>query len=155
ELSGCVERKTRAQIDSTGDSAFDHVSGLILVSVDTGEELRRDVRPAQPSAAVRAEGVTAVEFRADLRKAADDDPRWLGGEVCRITRRGEAVDGDAGNTLERFGNRLVGECADVGCSDRVDHCVGVALDLLRRAERAPGASDDDGVLAARLGRGLR
>ncbi len=36
-----------------------------------------------------------------------------------------------------------------------DHCIGVALDLLRRAERAPGASDDDGVLAARLGRGLR
>ena len=146
QLAARVERNARAKVDGSGDAALDHVGGLVLVDVHAAEELGRDVGPAQPATAVRAERVTAVEFGADLGKAADDDARRLGREVRRVAGGSEAVDGNAGDALQRFGDRLVRECAYVGRSDRVDDGVGVPLDLLRRAQCAPLTGDDDRVL---------
>ena len=51
----------------------------------------------------------------------------LGTEVRRVRWSRQAVDGDAGDALERLGDRLVGECADVGRGDRVDHGVRMRL----------------------------
>ena len=120
-----VEGHVRAQVDRAGETAFDHVGGGVLVRVDAGHELGRDVAERQATRAVRVEAVTAVEFAAHLRQAANHDARRLGGEVRGVAGRGETRDGDAAHALQGFGDRLVGERADVGGGDRVDDGVGL------------------------------
>ena len=154
QLARRVERHAGAKVDAAGDAALDHLGGLVLVSVDAGHQLRRDVAPTQAARGVGAERVAAVEFGADLRKAADDDAGRLGGEVGRVAGRGEAVDGDSRNALKRLGDRLVGEGADVGGGDRIDDGVGVALDVGGGLQSATLAGDDDRVVSLRSGIGV-
>src|SRR3546814_18576988 len=88
--------------------------------------------PRQTARTVCAERVAAVEFGTHLVEAADDDARRLGGKVRRVVGAREADDGDAGNALECFSNRLVGDGADILRRDRIDDGVGVAFAVLRR-----------------------
>ncbi len=66
-----------------------------------------------------------------------------------IDARREAVDRHAGNALQRFGDRTVGQRADILGSDRVDNGVSVALNGLRVGQRLAKTGDND-VIAARI-----
>src|SRR3546814_3688811 len=93
---------------------------------------------------------TAYEMRisdwsSDVCSSDLDDARRFGGKVRRVVGARKADDGDAGNPLECFSNRLVGEGADILGGDRIDDGVGVALAVLRRFEVGADAGDDDVV----------
>src|SRR5690606_7168251 len=67
-----------------------------------------------------------------------------------------ALDRDAGDALQRFGQVGIGELADVLGADRVDDTGGVALDPHRVLEAVAQARDHDRVERRRvLGGGLR
>ncbi len=130
-----VERQAGAQVDRAGDAAFDHVGRLVLVGIDTGHQFRRHVTPRQAARRVGVERIAAVEFRADLLQAANQDARRLGGEVGGVRGASETGDRDAGDALQRLGHRLVGEGSDVVSRDRIHDGVGATLQLLRRLQR--------------------
>src|SRR3546814_14505216 len=69
------------------------------------------------------EGITAVEFGADEAQPADDDAGALNREVIGIVAAREAIDRDAGDALQRFGDRAIGQGADkigrASCRERV------------------------------------
>src|SRR5581483_710589 len=126
-----VERQAEIHVDGAGETALEPVGRLFLVDFDRAEKLGRNVLEVD-ALAVNAgrEGVTPVEFRSDEGQAPDGDPGAFHREVVRIAGSLEAVDRDAGNALQRLGDRTIGESADVLRRDRVDDCIRIALDLL-------------------------
>ena len=82
------------------------------------------------------QGAAAVDQHArELRtEAADRDLSALAAH---------AVDGDAGDALQRLGEVLVRELADVLGDERVHDVVGVALHVEGLAQTAADAGDDD------------
>ena len=123
--------------------AFDLVGRDVLVGFDPADEFGRDILEAQRAAAVGREDVAAVELRADIGKAANDDAGAFDRETRGVRGLFETADVHAGNTLQRFGDRTVGQRADIFGGDHVDHGIGAALDRLRGLQRGAEAGDDD------------
>ena len=143
--TGIVERLARDEIDEAGDIALDHVGADVLVDLDAAEKFRRNVVERQGAAAIGGEDVAPVQSREDVGQAANDDVGAFDREPVGIVTLFEARDIDARNTLQRFGDRTIGESADILGGDHVDHGVGVFLEILRRFERLAIAADDDQV----------
>jgi hypothetical protein len=139
-----VERLARVEVDRAGEAAFDHLGGRVLVDLDRAEQFGRNVGEVQrlPVDAGR-ERITPVELRADKVEASDDHARAFDRKVVGVVAAGEAVDRNPGDALQRLGDRTVGQRADVLRGDRVDHGVGIALDVLRVLEARADAGDND------------
>jgi hypothetical protein len=140
-----IEWLERAQIDRAADSAFDEVGRLVLVYVHGADELGRDARPVERTAAVGRERVAAVELGPHKTQTTNQVAAAFGRrEVRRRAAGGETRHRDTGDALQRFSDREVGKTRDVRRGDRIDECVGVALDLGRGLQRRANAGDDDG-----------
>ncbi len=98
---------------------------------------------ARPRLAVNAS--RPLELRVHVGQPADDRALALFRDVIGIVDRGEVVDRDAGDALQRLGDRLVGQGADVLGADRIDHRIRIALDRNCVGVGAPNAGDDDRV----------
>jgi len=138
-----IERQARAQVDRAAEASFDHFRGRVLVDVDATEQLGRHVLEAQAAAVIGGEDVTAIELGAHLGQATDGD-----GAAFAVVAR----DLDAGDALQRFGDVVVGQFADVLSHDRIDDLLGILFDLLGTGHAAAGTRHLDGV---QLGRGIR
>ncbi|MEG8028419.1 hypothetical protein QP174_10430 [Sphingomonas aerolata] len=105
--------------------------------------------------------IAAVDLGARVAEAADGDARPFGREVIGIGTGREAADRHARHALQRFGDRTIGQRADVFGRDRIAHDFGIALDRLRTLQALADAGDDDvligGFVLRRCGRllGLR
>src|SRR4051794_5439862 len=152
QLTGLVERLASPEIDGAADAAFNKVGAWVLEDVDAGEEVSRDVFEVQSAAVSSGKDVAAVEFRANPRKSANEHAAALGRKPRRIARFVGPLQGDSGDALERFGDRAVGQRANVLRSDGIDHLLGILLAVAGAAQRSANASDDNRVLA---GRGFR
>src|SRR3546814_172080 len=109
-----VEGLARVEVDRAGKAALDQVGGGVLVDLDRPEQFGRHVGEVDRlSTDTGGKGVAAVEFRAHEVEAADDDARALDREMVGVVGAREAVDRDARNALQRFGDRTVGQRADV------------------------------------------
>src|SRR5690606_18615897 len=108
----------------------------VLVHVHATEQLGRHVLPAQRAAAVGGEDVAPVELAAHLGQATHHDRAALA-----------LVAGDlhAADALQRLGDVVVRQLADVLGHDRVDDLVGGFLDDLGAGQAAAHAGDLDGV----------
>ena len=131
-----VERQARTQVDGAAQATFDHVGRRVLVHVDAAEQFGRHVFEAQATAVVGGEDVTTIELGAYLGQAADGD-RAAFAVVARNL--------DAGDALQRLGDVVVGQLADVFGDDGVDDLLGVLLDQLRLGDAAARAGDLHGV----------
>ena len=141
-----VERLAGVEVDRTCKAAFDHVGGRVLADDYRAEQFRRNVGEVNRlTVDASGECVAAVEFGADEVETTNDDARTFDGEVIGVVRTGEAVDGDAGQPLQRFGDRAVGKRADVFGGDGIDDGVGITLDVLSGRERLPDTGDDDDI----------
>ncbi len=138
-----VERLAGDEIDRTGNAAVDHVGGGVLEDFDAAQQFGRDVVERQRTAAIGGEDVAAVQFRTHEGQAANDHARTFDREAIGVVALFEAADIDAGHALQRFGNRTVGQGADVFGGDDVDERVGIALDALGVFQRGAEATDDD------------
>src|SRR5690606_33380347 len=107
-----VERLAGAQVDRAAQPALDDLGRGVLVDVDAGHQLRRDLLEAQAAATVGAEHVAAVELAAHEGQAADHHAAAFGREVVGIVTRREAGNRDAGNALQGFGDAAVRQGAD-------------------------------------------
>src|SRR5690606_19028841 len=150
DLAGAVERQPGPQVDDAGDAPFDAVCRRALVDVDAAQQFGRHVGKSQGAAVVRGEGLASVELRANVSEAANDDAGAFDREVIGVDARGEAVDRDTRNALQRLGHRTVGQRADVFGRHRIDDGIAISLDVLGRDERLAEAGDYDRVLAQLL-----
>ena len=100
----------------------------------------------------------AVAGGGDRLHTVDPDAGELRAEAAHRDRAafaGVALDGDAGDALQRLGEVLVGEAGDILGDDRVDRRHRFALQVERRVQRGAKAGDDD-IGLGRFGRcGLR
>ena len=148
-----IQRLAGDEIDRPRNPPVNHVGGGVFEHFDPAEQFGRDVVERQFAATVGREDVAAVKLGADERQAADDHARSLNRETVGIVALFETGDVDARNALQRFGDRTVGQRANVLGRDDVDERVGVALDLLRALERFLIAGDHD-LFAVGRTRGL-
>ena len=144
-----VEGEPRAQVHRARETTLDHVGGLVLVGIDAGQQLRRDVVELQAARRVRRKAVAAIELGPDERKTADKHLRRFARGVGGIVGGLQAIDRNARNALDRAGRGLVRERANVGSGDRIDERGRILLDRLRSLERASHADDHDLVLLGR------
>ena len=91
------------------------------------------------------ENVPAVQFGPHERQTANDDAGAFNGETVGVVALFETADVDAGNALQGFGYRPVGQRADVFRRDDIDKGVGIALDVLGVFERRAVTADDDDI----------
>jgi hypothetical protein len=96
-----------------------------LYVVDAGHELGRDVTERQPRELVRVVKLSRpLNSTAHLRQAADRRRRKVRPEKCVVSPdAAKARDGDAGDALQRFGDRLVGEAPMSVAVMEIDHRV--------------------------------
>ena len=146
--SAVVERAPGADVERAAHAALHEVGLRRLVHLDRLHQFGlHGLEPEGPLLAVVAdvagerlraarERAAAVDLHAgELRtEAADGDLRALAAH---------AVDGDARDALQRFGEVLVRELADVFGDERVHDVVGVALHVEGLAQTAADARDDD------------
>src|SRR5438477_358266 len=81
------------------------VGARVLVDVDSGEEISRDVFKVQPAPVPSGEDVATVEFGADPRQSANEHTAAFGREPRRVTRFVGALKRDSGDSLEGFRHR--------------------------------------------------
>jgi hypothetical protein len=135
EAGLAAERIAGVEIDHRAQRAFVEAGLGGLVDHQAREQLGGEDVEIEGAVAVGAgavgrggDGLEPVEANAgELRaEAANGD---------RAALAGIALDRDAGDALERFGEVLVGELGDVLGDDRVDRGDRIALDVDRGAER--------------------
>ena len=143
--AGIVQRLARDQVDQASDLAFDHVRCSVLEHFDTANQFGRHVFESKAAATGRREDITAVQFRTDIGQAANDHARAFYREAVRVGSFLEPADVNAGNALQCFCYRAVGQRANVFCSDDINDRVGTLLDVLGGFQRLGKAGNDDDV----------
>jgi len=138
-----IQRFAGTQVDRSGDSTLDHVRGRVLEYVDAGHELGRDVLETQSARVFRAEHVAAVQLAAHLGESAHRHSAALGGKAVGVARCEQVIDGDAGNSLQRFGHAAIRQRADVDRADRIDDDLGILFDFLRGLDTLAQTRHDD------------
>ena len=136
-----VERPAQPYVDAAADAAFDQVRRARLVDVDSGDELGRNILQ-RDAAAGSGEGLAAVEVGGHVGQAADQD-----GVRLAVGAR----DLDAGDALQRIGDRIVRKLADILRHDRIGDGDRILLERLRRSQAAPDAGHDDRVVQLVVG----
>src|SRR5690606_28383289 len=127
-----------------------------LVDDERGEQLRREDVEVEGAIAVRRSAVSRGRDRFHAVQADAGELRAETAHRDRAALAGVALDRDAGNALQRFGEILVGEFGDVLGDDHVHRAGRVALLVERLVERGAQAGDDDLVAArGRVARLLR
>ena len=100
-----VEGEPRAQVHRARETTLDHVGGLVLVGIDAGQQLRRDVVELQAARRVRRKAVAAIELGPDERKTADKHLR-------RFARGVGESSADCRRLTETPGMRWIAPAAD-------------------------------------------
>ena len=152
---GVVERHAGAQVDRAGDAALDHVGGDVLIDVHARQQVGRDILEAETAARGGGEDVATVGFGTHARQAAHEDAAAFGRQTGGVAGGVGALQGDAGNALQRLRHRTVRQGADVHGGHRIDDDLGILLDGLGRAKLGANAGDDhfiDRGGVVRLGR---
>lgn len=119
-----IERLGSQHIDGAADAAFGNVGVCSLVDIDSGDQLGGDRVEAERAARVRAGDLPAIQQRQRILR-----PETVDADVASFAAL--AIDGDAWNTLQCFGQVVVRELADVLGGDAIDDAVGGLLGLQR------------------------
>eukprot|EP01137_Pigoraptor_chileana_P022768 Opistho-2@88051 len=141
------ERVAGVEVDDGAERAFVEFGRRGLVDDDRAEQLRGEDVEVERAVAVRR---GAVGRGRDGFEPVDPDAGELRAEPAHgdaAAFAAIALDRDAGNALQRFGEVLVGEFGDIFGDDRVDRGDRLALHVERGTERGAEAGDDDLVSA--------
>ena len=147
-----AERIAGVEIDDCAERAFVERGLGGLVDHDRREQLGGEDVEIEGAVAI---GGGAVAGRGDRLHAVDADAGELRAEAAHgdgAAFAGVALDGDARDALQRFGEILVGEAGDVLGDDGIDRGDQFALEVERGVQRGAEAGDDD-VGLGRVGRG--
>ena len=128
-----IEWTSRLQTDGATQGTLDHFGRRRFDHFDRGQKAGGKVLEVDAVAAVTHRGTT-VELNTVLRQTAN---RNLGAHTE------VAVDGNTGDTLQRLGNVVVGQFADVFGDDCIDDTVVGALQFRRSPQRAANTDHDD------------
>ncbi|MNM36651.1 hypothetical protein D3C81_473660 [compost metagenome] len=158
-----VERPRRQDVDGGTDTAAGYLRLAGLVDLDAIDGFGRQlcevertgtaIDAADGNLSGRTEGIRTRHLAAVERHHVELWTEATRRDLCAFTIT--ALDRDAGDALQRFGQVGVWELADVLGTDRIDHTRGVAFDVHRLAEAVADAGDLDRIQLGRLGFTLR
>ena len=155
-----AQRRARLDVDGARDTAFDQIGLRALVYRDLADDFRRQQRIAHAAAhrlglvqhepVARAHRVAVDQRLGQARaRAADADPVVLREAAFAA---GARADVDAWNALDRIGDVLVGQLADVFGGDHFDDRIGIALLVQRLLARRTDAGHRHRLELRRLAR---
>ena len=127
------EYVVQANVDQSGDAAFEIVCLRRLLHIDARQKFGGDVLKRNKPAG-RSEDFAPVKQRRDVGQATNQN---LVG-FCRV-----AADLDAGDVLQGIDDVVVRQFADIFSHDRIDHLAGILLDILGGPQAGPHPRDDN------------
>src|SRR5690606_30316116 len=146
-----VERTAGADVDRGADAARRNRGAAGLVDLQGADAFRCEIREVEGPAGAAREvarlvGADRLNVGGGHRATVQGHQVEAAAEAADRDLRAFtviAVDGHAGNALERFRQVGVGELADVFRGDRVDDAAVAALDLDRLLDRGANTGDDN------------
>ena len=134
--AGGVERARRAHVHGRADAAGGNVGLAALVHLDGADAFGGEVAEVEgtPQAAGGGHLATVQEHEVEVWP---EPPHRYPRPFAAF-----AVDGDAGDALQRLGEVAVGEVADVLGGDGIHHAVAIALEVHRLLQALTEPDDD-------------